>query len=79
MNKQQREEARDYKLIEFIKRTDAINNIAIKAEPFVKEYWEILKDLWTRPVGWEEAKQIKKQLVNWELKELNKNYNKLIK
>jgi hypothetical protein len=80
MNKQEREQLRDYKLIELIKKTEAINNIAIKAEPFVKEYWRVLKDLWTRPVGYNEAKQIKNHLADGgDLRMLNKEYRELLK
>ena len=76
MNKQDRELARDYKCIELIMKTEKVNSIVRQAEPFVKEYYKMLKYYWQRPVGYNEAGNIKEKLAG--VKELNKQYRKLL-
>ena len=79
MNKQEREARNEAKLLELIGKTEAINNLTAKAEPYVKEYWSILKELWTKPIGYNELGVIKERLVSSELKQLNKEYRLLLK
>jgi len=93
MNKQERQEANEYKLIGLIRKTENINSIVRQAEPFVKEYWGIIKNEWTKKITGRcitdrEGKNPKfipdymdrlKSLKCAELKELNKEYNNLLK
>jgi len=68
MNKEQRQAVNSYRCIELISRTETINGITIKAEPFVKQYWNMLRVLWTQKIGWNEVGRIKEELNSWELK-----------
>jgi hypothetical protein len=79
MTKQERQQKKEYELIDLITKTEAINNVAIKAEPFINAYYDVLKDLWTKKIGWNEAERVRKQLITEELKRLNKEYTKLLK
>jgi hypothetical protein len=78
MNKIEREKIKEQRLIELIGRTEAINGLTAKTEPYVERYWNLLKDLWERKIGYNEAGRIKDCLIDRELKELNKNYRKLL-
>ena len=79
MNKQERQAKNEIELSGLIANTEAINNLTAKAEPYVKEYWSILKELWTKLIGYNELGVIKKRLVRSELKQLNKEYRLLLK
>ena len=77
MTKQERQAKNEVALNELIGRTEAINALTARAEPYIKEYWSLLKDLWLKPVGYDESKRIKEQLLNGELKQLSKDYKNL--
>jgi len=75
-----RELKKQLQLIKMSTRVPELNNVVDKATPFVKEYYAILKDEWTRKItdGWTPYR-LTTLLENKELKQLNKQYKLLLK